>query len=225
MRRLDPTDPPTIGGYPLLARLGAGGMGQVFLSRTASGRPLALKTVRARTGFGPATGLGPAAGFGPPTAYGSAIAYGPPPAVPPSLAPGPVPLASDGAGSTTGRPSAPAWAAAAVAGAVMAGAVVTALAWSEGTDDATGGNGRRSPPISTSPSPTTAGNALSGSWVGTWKGTGPGSPAGNGIVNARTSKVTVTVTLHAADRGVIVGRQVSHVTGDGWAGTSGAPRR
>ncbi|RMB79341.1 serine/threonine-protein kinase, partial [Streptomyces shenzhenensis] len=34
------------GGYPLLGRLGAGGMGQVFLSRTGSGRLLALKTIR-----------------------------------------------------------------------------------------------------------------------------------------------------------------------------------
>ncbi|MFC8089613.1 hypothetical protein [Streptomyces sp. NPDC057301] len=53
MRRLDPTDPPAIGGYPLLARLGAGGMGQVFLSRTASGSPLALKTVRPEFGLDP----------------------------------------------------------------------------------------------------------------------------------------------------------------------------
>ena len=35
-----------MGGYPLLGRLGAGGMGQVFLSRTPSGRLLALKTIR-----------------------------------------------------------------------------------------------------------------------------------------------------------------------------------
>ncbi|MFJ3231001.1 serine/threonine-protein kinase [Streptomyces sp. NPDC086787] len=54
MRNLDPTDPPAIGGYPLLARLGAGGMGQVFLSRTPSGRPLALKTVRPEFGADPA---------------------------------------------------------------------------------------------------------------------------------------------------------------------------
>ncbi|MFF9063434.1 serine/threonine-protein kinase [Streptomyces sp. NPDC014882] len=46
MQSLESTDPATIGGYPLLARLGAGGMGQVYLSRTPTGRPLALKTVR-----------------------------------------------------------------------------------------------------------------------------------------------------------------------------------
>ncbi|MFJ4525627.1 serine/threonine-protein kinase [Streptomyces sp. NPDC088810] len=46
MQPLESTDPAMIGGYPLLARLGAGGMGQVYLSRTPAGRPLALKTVR-----------------------------------------------------------------------------------------------------------------------------------------------------------------------------------
>lgn len=46
MQSLESTDPATIGGYQLLARLGAGGMGQVYLSRTPTGRPLALKTVR-----------------------------------------------------------------------------------------------------------------------------------------------------------------------------------
>lgn len=176
-----------------------------------------------QTGFGPAAGLGPGAGFGPAAAYGSPIAYGPPPALPPSPVPGSVPLAATGAGSApgagagaaSGRPTARAWAAAAVASAVIAGAVVTALAWPDGTHDTADGNGRTSPPASTSPSPTAAGDALPGTWVGTWKGTGPGSPAGDGIVNARTSKVTVTVTLHAADRGEIVGRQVSHVTEDG----------
>lgn len=53
---------------------------------------------------------------------------------------------------------------------------------------------------------------LPASWVGTWKGTGPGSASGDGVVNARTNKVSVTVTLHATSRGDIVGRQVSHVT-------------
>ncbi|MFD9414878.1 serine/threonine-protein kinase [Streptomyces goshikiensis] len=45
MESLQPGDLPEIGGYRLLARLGAGGMGEVFLARTPSGRPLALKTV------------------------------------------------------------------------------------------------------------------------------------------------------------------------------------
>ncbi|MEU4356728.1 serine/threonine-protein kinase [Streptomyces virginiae] len=45
MDLLRPDDPLEMGGYRLLARLGEGGMGEVFLARTASGRPLALKTV------------------------------------------------------------------------------------------------------------------------------------------------------------------------------------
>ncbi|CAM5658003.1 serine/threonine-protein kinase [Streptomyces avidinii] len=45
MESLRPGDPLEIGGYRLLARLGAGGMGEVFLARTASGRALAVKTV------------------------------------------------------------------------------------------------------------------------------------------------------------------------------------
>ncbi|MFF4524497.1 protein kinase domain-containing protein [Streptomyces bluensis] len=46
MNNLQPSDPTSIGGYPLLGRIGEGGMGQVFLSRTGSGRLLALKTIR-----------------------------------------------------------------------------------------------------------------------------------------------------------------------------------
>ena len=38
-------DPETIGGYPLQARLGTGGMGTVFLARTPSGRPIAIKLI------------------------------------------------------------------------------------------------------------------------------------------------------------------------------------
>ncbi|WP_405896601.1 serine/threonine-protein kinase [Streptomyces sp. NBC_00727] len=38
-------DPAEIGGYPLEARLGSGGMGAVFLARTSSGRPVAIKLI------------------------------------------------------------------------------------------------------------------------------------------------------------------------------------
>ncbi|MFG2859177.1 serine/threonine-protein kinase [Streptomyces sioyaensis] len=43
---LSPDDPPEIGGYRLCARLGAGGMGRVYLAYTVGGRPVALKVVR-----------------------------------------------------------------------------------------------------------------------------------------------------------------------------------
>ncbi|MFE4633492.1 PQQ-binding-like beta-propeller repeat protein [Streptomyces sp. NPDC056773] len=41
-----PDDPERLGEYTLLGRLGAGGMGTVFLARTAGGRLAAVKTVR-----------------------------------------------------------------------------------------------------------------------------------------------------------------------------------
>ncbi|WP_316526326.1 serine/threonine-protein kinase [Kitasatospora brasiliensis] len=41
-----PDDPRDVGGYRLFARLGAGGMGRVYLSYTPGGRPVALKVVR-----------------------------------------------------------------------------------------------------------------------------------------------------------------------------------
>ncbi|MFJ8666587.1 protein kinase [Streptomyces sp. NPDC093600] len=44
LRAVDPT---RIGPFPLLARLGEGGMGVVYLARTVEGRAVALKTVRA----------------------------------------------------------------------------------------------------------------------------------------------------------------------------------
>ncbi|MFD9910425.1 protein kinase, partial [Streptomyces sp. NPDC059063] len=42
-----PEDPLTLGRHRLLARLGAGGMGQVYLARSPGGRLLAVKTVHA----------------------------------------------------------------------------------------------------------------------------------------------------------------------------------
>ncbi|QFG24106.1 serine/threonine-protein kinase [Actinomadura sp. WMMB 499] len=46
MEPLRPEDPTAIGGYPLLARIGAGGMGQVYLGLTGAGRHIALKVIR-----------------------------------------------------------------------------------------------------------------------------------------------------------------------------------
>ncbi|GAA4236233.1 hypothetical protein GCM10022254_45360 [Actinomadura meridiana] len=43
---LRPEDPAEIGGYPLIARIGAGGMGQVYLGLTGGGRHVALKVIR-----------------------------------------------------------------------------------------------------------------------------------------------------------------------------------
>ncbi|WP_207939092.1 serine/threonine-protein kinase [Actinomadura darangshiensis] len=46
MEPLRPEDPAAIGGYPLVARIGAGGMGQVYLGLTGTGRHVALKVIR-----------------------------------------------------------------------------------------------------------------------------------------------------------------------------------
>jgi hypothetical protein len=43
---LRPGDPDRLGGYELVGRLGAGGMGTVFLGRSPEGRPVAVKVVR-----------------------------------------------------------------------------------------------------------------------------------------------------------------------------------
>ncbi|SFY20179.1 serine/threonine protein kinase [Streptomyces atratus] len=47
---LDGDDPTTIAGYRLAAKLGAGGMGKVYLSYTPGGRPVAIKVIRPEFG-------------------------------------------------------------------------------------------------------------------------------------------------------------------------------
>lgn len=42
---LEPSDPQELGGYQLLGRIGAGGMGVVYLAETRTGRKLALKAI------------------------------------------------------------------------------------------------------------------------------------------------------------------------------------
>ncbi|WP_405977432.1 serine/threonine-protein kinase [Streptomyces sp. NBC_00158] len=51
---LSADDPREIGGYRLHARLGSGGMGEVYLAHTPGGRPIALKAVRREFAADPA---------------------------------------------------------------------------------------------------------------------------------------------------------------------------
>ncbi|MGW0954808.1 serine/threonine-protein kinase [Streptomyces sp. NPDC002545] len=51
---LQPDDPPLVAGYRLAARLGAGGMGRVYLSHTQGGRPVAIKVVHPELADNPA---------------------------------------------------------------------------------------------------------------------------------------------------------------------------
>jgi hypothetical protein len=53
MEPLGADDPAEIGGYQLHAKLGAGGMGRVYLAFTGGGRPVALKVVRPELGDDP----------------------------------------------------------------------------------------------------------------------------------------------------------------------------
>ncbi|MGP4044138.1 serine/threonine-protein kinase [Streptomyces sp. 2A115] len=51
---LQADDPPLVAGYRLAARLGAGGMGRVYLSHTQGGRPVAIKVIRPELADDPA---------------------------------------------------------------------------------------------------------------------------------------------------------------------------
>ncbi len=53
MEELQAGDPPQVGPYLLLGRLGAGGMGQVFLGRSPGGRLVAVKVIRAELAADP----------------------------------------------------------------------------------------------------------------------------------------------------------------------------
>lgn len=50
---LEPSDPRLIGPYQLIGRLGAGGMGRVFLGVSAAGRPVAVKIIHAELAADP----------------------------------------------------------------------------------------------------------------------------------------------------------------------------
>jgi hypothetical protein len=50
---LQPSDPRLIGPYRLIGRLGAGGMGRVFLGVSAAGRPVAVKIIHAQLAADP----------------------------------------------------------------------------------------------------------------------------------------------------------------------------
>lgn len=45
-QELEGDAPAVVGGYRLVARLGSGGMGKVYLSYTPAGRPVAIKVIR-----------------------------------------------------------------------------------------------------------------------------------------------------------------------------------
>ncbi|WP_340384254.1 serine/threonine-protein kinase [Streptomyces sp. SS7] len=193
LRRLGGDRDPWAGSLPA-------GLEAEITAREAALRSTLERPMAERPVLGRPVPLAPA----PPAGFGPAPAPFPPPAPPPLLPPPPPP------GPAPGRRPLSVRTAAVLACVVAAAAVVAAVTWpDDGKDEGTAAPSDS--PSSASPSASTASDALPASWVGTWQGTGPGSSSGDGVVNARTSKVTVTVTFHAAERGQIVGRQVSEV--------------
>lgn len=182
--------------------------------------PLPGREFGSPVGFGPPAGPGgaaPGGGYQPSGPYEAPTMTAlRPPTVPAGSGSGsgPVGPAQPAAvpSPETGRRSARVLVAGGVAGAVVAIGVVAAMVWAGGGDRTPDGGGRTSPPLSPSPARDTAAAALPASWAGTWKGTAPGSTAGDGVLEAHTSGASMTLTLHAAARGDIAGRQVSHVT-------------
>ncbi|MER5531382.1 serine/threonine-protein kinase [Streptomyces sp. NPDC002677] len=167
----------------------------------------------------PTTGFGPPPRYGPPPAIPAGTGPGPVPAVPAGTGAGPAPFVPAGAprGSARNRTAVVA------VGALAVAVAVAVAAWSGGAGDGEASEGTTPPATpppssssssspSSSPSKTHAANVLPASWVGTWKGTGPGNPSADGVFTFRTTAVTVTLTLHTAKRGELVGRQISHVT-------------
>ncbi|MER5515904.1 serine/threonine-protein kinase [Streptomyces sp. NPDC002763] len=200
----------------LLERLGSGSAAWAAVPPSGLAEDLAAREAELRVLLDASTAVAappvppaPTTGFGPPPQYG------PPPAVPAGTGAGPAPLVPAGAPHRPGRTRT-----AVVAVGVLAVAVAVAVAaWSGGAGDGDASGGTTPPATpspssspSSSPSKAHAANALPASWVGTWKGTGPGNPSADGVFTFRTTAVAVTLTLHAAKRGELVGRQVSHVT-------------
>ncbi|QNT93676.1 hypothetical protein HEP81_03370 [Streptomyces griseofuscus] len=100
MQPLAGDEPAAIGPYRLLGRPGAGGMGRVYLGRSAGGRTVAVKIVHPQFALGsaprPSTGApttgGPAPGDGEPAPTGSPHhRKSPPPAAVPSRPATPAP--------------------------------------------------------------------------------------------------------------------------------------
>lgn len=135
-----------------------------------------------------------------PPAFAGPAGFGPPPNA------APVPAVPPRHGPRTRT-------AAVIAAVAAAVAVVAALAWPDGgSGDKREADGAHRSSPAPARSTATAADALPSSWTGTWKGSGPGSTAADGVVTSRTTGVTVVLTLHAAARGELAGRQISHVT-------------